>query len=133
MSLETIPTEGVRDFPPPESTSPEVGVSVRYNLQRPRRIFNVTVPKSPPERLLLNVEAEVEEGAVFVRAIEVDVAVEGDTPEQALQSLVRNITGWLEYLQEEQPALASDLEPQRRYVGLLRYHPLTWFKSIRIS
>ncbi len=126
------PAGGIRKFPAPTS-APTQQFSVHYNLEQQHRTFNVAVPKSPPEELLLNVEAAVENGAVFMRAIEVDVAVEGETHQEAVQSLARTIMGWLEFLREEEPELAPDLEPQRGYIELLRYHPLTWFKSIRID
>ena len=134
MSLNAIPAGGVREFPAPEATPyGEQRFSVRYKMSRTRGTYSVPVPKSPPDHLLLSVETEIENGAVFMRAVEVDVAVEGDAPEDTLMVLIDTIEGWLRFLRDEEPTLAPELEPQRRYVELLRYHPVTWFKPIRID
>jgi hypothetical protein len=91
----------------------------------------ITSPR-PPEDLLLNVEMSFENQVVYMRAVEVDISTEGETPQEALQGLVGGIKEWLEFLREEQPELVADPEEQRRYVNLLRYSPDTWFKSVHI-
>jgi len=88
---------------------------------------------APPDNLLLDIEVEAENGAYSLRAVQVDVTAEEDDPAEAFLSLTEAVKGWLEYLEEEDPALAPDLEPQRRYTRLLRYAPATWFGRLLIG
>lgn len=97
--------------------------------ERPGRVFNVFVAKSPPDELLLSVEIVQENNVFYMRAIEVDVSVEEEHPGDVLRSLRNSVKDWLEYLAEENPILAPDMESQRRYVALLDFDPLTWFRA----
>lgn len=107
---------------------------VRYVVPPTVETFKVRVPwLRVPSELLLSVEAASENGAFYMRAIEVDVAVEGETPLEALLDLLAAVRGWLEYLREEMPKLAPDLEPQRRYVALLNYEPSGWIRPFVIT
>jgi hypothetical protein len=129
MSPETISAGGVGEASEPRST-PYRGdrFSVRYGPSGGiSTTFNVEASVRPPEDLLLGMEVAFENGAYSVRAVEVDVVVEEETPQEAYHSLLETVKDWLEYLDEEQPELAPDLEPQRRYTRLLRYEPYTWF------
>jgi hypothetical protein len=129
MSPDTIQAGGVGEASEPRST-PYQGdrFSVHYSPSRVvSTIFNVEATARPPEDLLLGMEVTFENGAYSVRAVEVDVIVEEETPQEAYHSLLETVKDWLEYLDEENPDLAPDLEPQRRYTRLLRYEPYTWF------
>ena len=106
---------------------------MRYEPTRTVVAFNVEASVTPPEDLLLDIEVVSENGAYFVRAVEVDVAVGEDDAQEAFRSLVEAVKGWLVYLDEEKPDLAPDLEPQRRYTDLLRYEPHTWFGQLLID
>lgn len=106
---------------------------VRYEVLPTVEAFKVRVPLGVPSELLLSVEAASENGAFYMRAIEVDVAVEGETPLEALLDLLAAVRGWLEYLREEMPKLAPDLEPQRRYVALLDYESSGWIRPFVIT
>jgi len=132
---ETITIDGLSEVPEPRGTQRDEGAVplVRYRTPASAGTFRVGAPRRPPHNLRLTVEAALENGAFFMRAIEVDVAVEGDTILDALHSLIATTKGWLEYLQEESPELASDLEGQRRYVALLDYQPPTWFKPFAVD
>lgn len=128
MSPDTIVAGGVNKSSQPRSTPQNGGrFSVRYEPTKTVMAFNVEASVPPPEDLLLDIEIASENGAYFLRAVEVDVAVEEDDPQEAFRSLVEAVKGWLEYLEEEKPVLAPDLEPQRHYTHLLRYAPHTWF------
>jgi hypothetical protein len=86
----------------------------------------------PPESLLLTVEVVSENGAYFLRAVEVDVSIEEDDVQEAFRTLLDTVKDWLEFLESE-PRLTSDLEPQRQYTKLLRYEPYTWFGQLLIG
>jgi hypothetical protein len=132
MDLRLDSVGGVREYEEPSTTPSDHGehYSVHYEIgERPSRTFMVVAPKRPSEDLLLSVEIAEENGAFYMRAVEVDVSVEGDNPSETLQDLSASVREWLEYLREEEPALASDLENQRRYVALLRFDSSTWFKA----
>jgi hypothetical protein len=135
MSPETVTTGGVAEASEPKSTHRDNGepLSIRYRVPEAAPTFWVELPPRPPERLLLSVVVAFENNAVYMRAVEVDVSTEGETPHEAVESLVSGITEWLKFLQEEQPDLSPDLEPQRRYVELLNYSPATWFGPVRVS
>lgn len=133
MSPEAIPAGGVAEASEPRGTPYNGGtLAIRYRVTEPAeaaRAFTVRTPVSPPEDLLLDVEVAVENHVVFLRAVQVDVAIEEDVmPLRAFSSLVSAVKGWLTYLEEEEPELAPDLEPQRRYTALLGYDPQTWFR-----
>lgn len=105
---------------------------MHYEPPRVVRRFVVPTSLAPPESLLLDIEVAFENGVYFLRAVEVDVAIEEEKPQDAFRSLTEAVRGWLEYLGEESPVLAPDLEPQRRYTRLLRYEPDTWFGRLLI-
>jgi hypothetical protein len=134
MSPEMVTAGGVAESSQPRSTPYEGDESllVRYRVPEAVWTFSVITSPRPPEDLLLNVEMSFENQVVYMRAVEVDISTEGETPQEALQGLVGGIKEWLEFLREEQPELVADLEEQRRYVNLLRYSPDTWFKSVHI-
>lgn len=102
--------------------------STRYARADRAFAFNVEAPVVPPRSLLLDVEMETKNGSYSLRAVQVDITVEEDEPLKAFDSLADAVKEWLEFLQEEDPVLADDLEPQRRYTRLLRYDPGTWFR-----
>jgi hypothetical protein len=68
-----------------------------------------------------------------MNAVGVDVAVEAAEPTEAFRELVGAIRAWLEFLRDEQPTLASDLEKQRRYVALLDHDSGTWFRRLYLA
>ncbi|CAN5621313.1 hypothetical protein BH24ACT21_BH24ACT21_03220 [soil metagenome] len=128
MSPETIAAGGLSEASEPRSTPYDGGtLSIRYRMAETSHAFSLTIPKKPPEHLLLDVEMAVEDAGVFLRAVQVDVAVEEDTSIMAFGSLIRAVMGWLNFLAEEQPKLAPELEAQQRYTELLNYDPATWF------
>lgn len=135
MSPETITIGGVAESSEPKSTYRDNGetLSIRYRVAEAAPKFWVHLPPRPSEELLLSVVVAFENDAVYMRAVEVDVSAEGETPYEAVLSLVGGITEWLKFLREEQPELSPELEPQRRYVELLNYLPATWFKPVRVS
>lgn len=128
MSPNTIAAGGVGESSEPRST-PYDGerYSIRYNRAKAVLAFSVEASTAPPKNLLLDIEVESANGAYSLRAVQVDVTVEEEEPQDAFLSLTEAVKEWLEYLQDEDPALAPDLEPQRRYTYLLRYEPHTWF------
>ncbi len=134
MSPDTIAVGGVGESSEPRSTSPD---SERYTIRydRAQRVFsfNVEASVAPPDNLTLDIEVDSENGAYSLRAVQVDVTVEEDEPQDAFLSLIEAVKGWLEYLEEEAPILAPDLEPQRRYTRLLRYASHTWFGRLLIG
>ncbi len=132
MELRLDSVGGVREWSEPSGAPFDHGErhSVSYELrERPGVTYSVIAPKAPPRDLLLSVEIAQENGVFYMRASEVDVSVEGDGPTEALRDLGESVRDWLEYLQEEEPALAPDLEGQRRYIALLDFDPLTWFRA----
>jgi hypothetical protein len=137
MELRLDSVGGVREWQEPSVAPFDHGRphSVRYEVssERPGRTFNVAALKSPPRDLLLSVEIAQEEGVFYMRAVEVDVSVEGDNPAEVLRGLSESVKDWLEFLRDEKPALASHLEGQERYVALLDFHPLTWFRARTIE
>ena len=129
MSPETISPGGLRETSEPRATPGEGGdFSVNYEPLSGDRRFTVPISPAPPESYLLQVEGTFENGVYFLRAVEVDVAVEEEKLPDALRSLTDAVRDWLEYLAEERPALTPDLERQRRYTRLLRYDSDTWFR-----
>jgi hypothetical protein len=134
MSPETIPAGGIRETSEPRATPGEEGeLSVSYEQVPAARSFSVPISPAPPENLLLDIEMSIENGVYFLRAVEVDVVVEEEEPRDAFHSLTEAIRDWLEYLEEEQPALTPDLEKQRPYTRLLHYDSDTWFRHLLIS
>ena|SRR5919107_1978876 len=134
MSPDTIAVGGVGESSEPRSTSPDSErFAIRYDRARTMFSFNVEASVAPPDNLILDIEVDSENGAYSLRAVQVDVTVEEDEPQDAFLSLIEAVKGWLDYLEEEDPVLASDLEPQRRYTRLLRYAPHTWFGRLLIS
>jgi hypothetical protein len=135
MSPDTVTVGGAAEVSEPKSTHRNNGgkVFISYHVPETDPTFQVHLPPRPSEDLLLNVVVAFENDAVYMRAVEVDVSTEGDNPYEAVLSLVGGITEWLKFLQEEQPELSPDLEPQRRYVDLLNYSPATWFRPVRVS
>lgn len=136
MELRLDSVGGVREWSEPSTTPFDHGehYPVSYELSgRPGLTYNVVALKAPPRELLLSVEIAEENGAFYMRASEVDVSVEGDSPTEALQDLSESVRDWLEYLQEENPALVSTLESQQRYVALLDFNPLTWFRARTVN
>ncbi len=101
--------------------------STRYARADRVFAFNVEAPVAPPKDLLLDIEMKTKNGSYSLRAVQVDVTVEEDKALDAFDSLAVAVREWLEFLQEEDPVLADDLESQRRYTRLLRYDPGTWF------
>jgi hypothetical protein len=129
MSPETITTGGLRETSEPRTTPGEDGeFAVNYEPLSAARRFTVPISPAPPESYLLRVEGSFENGVYFLRAVEVDVAVEEEKLPDALRSLTDAVRDWLEYLAEERPALTPDLEEQRRYTRLLHYDSDTWFR-----
>lgn len=137
MSPEVITVGGVAETSEPQSTpyDDEFGgvLSIHYRTNKSEPTFTVETSLRPPDGLLLSVELAFEGEAVYMRAVEVDISTEGETPDEALESLVGSVREWLEFLHEERPDLAPDLEPQRRYTRLLRYSPSTWFGLARVK
>lgn len=134
MSPNTVVAGGVGESSEPRSTPYDSErYSIRYNRTGTVLAFNVKASVAPPKSLLLDIEMESENGAFSLRAVQVDVTVEEDEAQDAFLSLVDAVKGWLEFLQEENPGLAPDLESQRRYTRLLRYDPDTWFGQLLIS
>lgn len=132
MTVRLDPVGGVREWIEPMSTPFDRGLkhTVRYELaENLGYTFNVVAPKRPPDDLFLSVEIAEDNGAFYMRATEIDVSVEGDSPAEAIRELSEAVKDWLEYLREEKPALVADLENQRRYVALLDFAPLTWFRA----
>ncbi len=135
MSPNTMAAAGgIGESSQPRSTPYDGGrYSIRYDRADRVFAFNVETSVAPPKSLLLDIEMASANGAYSVRAMQVDVTVEEDEPQKAFDSLADAVKEWLEYLQEEDPVLADDLEPQRRYTHLLRYAPHTWFGRLFIS
>jgi hypothetical protein len=134
MSPNALAAGGIGEVSEPRHTrSGRTEYSIRYNRSTTVVNFNVDVSTAPPENLLLDIEVESEDGAYSLRAVQVDVTVEEDDPGEAFLSLTEAVKGWLEYLTEEDPVLAPDLESQRRYTRLLHYAPDTWFGRLLIS
>lgn len=133
MDLRSDSASGVREWEEPWAAPFDHGTHhpVRYELgERRGRTFDVAVFKSPPEDLLLSVEiVQEEDGAFYMRAIEVDVSVEGANAAEALRELSGSVRDWLEYIGEEELVLAPELEHHRRYLALLDFGPLTWFRA----
>ncbi len=131
MSSATVPTGGLRELSRPADTQSDgETLSVRYRPREVPRAFSIPLPATPPDDLLLDVEAAVEGRTVFMNARELGVSVEADGAYAALAVLIESIGEWLEYLREENPRLAPELEQQRRYVELLDYEPVTWFRRL---
>ncbi len=134
MSPNTIAAGGIGESSEPRST-PYDGerYSIRYDRVGAVQAFRVEASVAPPESLLLDIEVVSENDAYSLRAVQVDVTVEEEEPQDAFVSLTDAVREWLEYLQDEDPVLAPDLEPQRRYTRLLRYAPHTWFGRLLIG
>ncbi len=134
MSPNALAAGGIGEASEPRHTRDVSGYrSIRYNRSAAFINFNVEVSPAPPDNLLLDIEVESEGGTYSLRAVQVDVTVEDDGPQEAFLGLAEAVKEWLEYLEEEDPVLAPDLEPQRRYTRLLRYAPHTWFGRLLIG
>jgi hypothetical protein len=134
MSPETIAAGEIAEVSEPRGTFKNGGTHhIRYKAPEAVRTFNVSMPPQPPEDLRLGLEVVFESGVVYMRAAEVDVSTEAETPFEATRSLVGGIREWLMFLREEQPNVAPNLEPQLRYVELLDYSSVTWFKPVRVG
>ena len=90
MSPEMVTAGGVAESSQPRSTPYEGDGSllVRYRVPEAVWTFSVITSPRPPEDLLLNVEMSFENQVVYMRAVEVDISTEGETPQEALQGLV---------------------------------------------
>lgn len=131
MILEAVPTGGVREPSEPEGTQSAGGQTFfRYSPRKESRGFRIAVPATPPEHLLLDVEASVESDVVFMSAVDLEVSVEAENAYVALAELIESIQEWLEYLREDSPRLTEELEHQRQYVALLDFEPITWFRQL---
>jgi hypothetical protein len=127
----TTPAGGIAEVSHPVATPLDgSSLAVRYHVDAANPTFAVPVPLRPPLDLQLDVEAREEDGVVFLNAVDIDVAVEGEHYSDAVLALLDATRSWLEYLRDEAPALGPELEPQREFVGLLDYHPATWFKRL---
>ena len=93
----------------------------------------IHVPSPAPANVRVTLEIVREDNAYFARIPEIDVAGEGDSPNDAFRSVLAAARSWLEYLNEETPDLVAELEPQRRYLPLLRAPLFSWFRDIKFS
>jgi hypothetical protein len=133
MSPDVItPTGGVAvaDRPAVAQIDGAQELPIRYHTVPPAQSFGVPVPARPPADLLLEVEVSNEDGVVIMSAVELDVTVEADNPAESFSQLREAIREWLEYLRDEAPGLAPELEEQRRFAELLNYEPGTWFGTL---
>jgi hypothetical protein len=125
------PAGGVAQAPRPAATLREgVELVFRYVVEDRDPTFAVPVPAGPASDVQLDVEVRVEDGVVFLNALDLDVAVEGEGYPDAVLNLLDATRNWLEYLREESPSLSDELESQQRFVALLDYDPATWFKRL---
>src|SRR5215217_4605198 len=87
MNPETVTPGGLRETSEPRATPGEEGeYSVHYGSLPADRRFSVPVSPAPPESYLLEIEGSFENGVYYLRAVEVDIAVEEETLPDALRN-----------------------------------------------